>query len=388
MKKITLLFSAILFTTLINGQCNEPSNVHLYNEPWGPYIYVLWDDNGEELWDIEYGEMGFTPTGIPTVEDYNSTYYELYNITDHIYIDFYVRADCGGTTSDWVGPFTFYNHCFDRVWSEFIVEEDFEGDFIPECWTETGQGAPDTGVGIFGDSAWEQCNFANNSSNTLAAKVNISGTDTNEWLLLPPMRGIEGCKDPEMDLLLEFDIALTESNTNIPTSLGSDDEVKLVISPDLGITWFTIHTWDKDSNILSTGEYFSHIYFDYTDGFGLKETTFLVAIWASSGSIDDTENVDFFIDNVYALPPATGTVIDLKSKGFSFYPNPSNNTINLNAKEKINWVIFYNQLGQEVKKASIDSINSQLDISDLPNAIYFMKVQIGNTVGTVSVIKE
>ncbi len=88
------------------------------------------------------------------------------------------------------------------------------------------------------------------------------------------------------------------------------------------------------------------------------------------------------------MPPVTGTVIDLKSKGFSFYPNPSNNTINLNAKEKINWVIFYNQLGQEVKKASIDSINSQLDISDLPNAIYFMKVQIGNTVGTVSVIKE
>lgn len=391
MKRITLLFSSILLTVYTNAQCNEPTNVELFQEPWGSEVFIHWDENGEDLWDFEYGESGFAPTGIPIIEDLSSSYFNVvYNIAEtEIYIDFYVRADCGATTSDWVGPFTFYNHCFERVWGEFYVEEAFEDGFIPPCWTETSQGSPDTGVGLFGNSNWIQSDFSNDTSNSFAAKVNISGANVNEWLILPPMRGIEGLNyDPYHDLHMDFTIALTQENSTLASNLGSDDIVKLLISPDLGITWFTIMTWDKDSTISNTGETISIIYYDYTDGFGLKEQVFLVAFWASSGTVNDTENVDFFVDDVYAVPPATGSVVDLSSKGFSYYPNPSENTINITAKETIDQVAIFNNLGQKLKQVAINALSNQLDISDLQNGIYYMQVHIGNTLGVVPVVKN
>ncbi len=387
MKKITLFISAILFTIFINGQCNEPTNVHINND--FDSIGIIWDANGASYWDIEYGEAGFTPTGTPTEEDLSYPKFDLmYNpIETGIYVDFYVRADCGGTTSDWVGPFTFYNHCFDRVWSEFLVEEDFEGEFIPECWTETSQGAPDTGVGLFGNSAWLQSDFANDSSNSLGAKVNISGTDVNEWLVLPPMRGLMGCRD-DWHLIINISIALTEANSINPANLGSDDVIKLVISPDLGETWFVIHMWDTNTTISNTGEYFDVFYENYTHGFDLFEGIFLVAFWVNSGTVDDSENIDFFIDNLFAEPPFSGSITDLKSKGFTYYPNPSKNILYLTAKETINKVTIYNSLGQEVQQNTINSLSDQLDISDLPNGVYYMRVSIGHTIGVVSVLKD
>lgn len=59
------------------------------------------------LFDIELGAFGFTPTGIPTVNDVSNpyTYTGLQSNTQYTY---YVRQDCGGLgTSSWNGPFTF-----------------------------------------------------------------------------------------------------------------------------------------------------------------------------------------------------------------------------------------------------------------------------------------
>ena len=302
-------------------------------------------------------------------------------------IDFYVRADCGTETSDWVGPFTFYNYCFESLYN-FGIYEEFDNSFIPNCWSESSQGNPNTGIETIGTSNWVQGDFANDPANTLAAKVSISGTNTNEWLILPPMKGIFGCKTDGNKLLLKFDIALTQSSSTNAATLGTDDMVQLVISPDFGDTWHPIMTWDSNSTISNTGEHIYLAYNNYSNGFDLYEKIFLVALWASSGSLDDGISVDFFIDNMDAFPPYTGAVGDLASKGFSFYPNPSNGKIYLNAKETINQVVIYNGLGEEVKQITKDSLNSQLDISDLPKGVYFMRVSIGNTTGVVSVIKE
>lgn len=369
MKKITLLISAIFLSGLINGQCNEPSNIQLSN---AGYYNIFWNANGESFWDIEYNEQGFTPTGIPTIDDLSSSWLDLVDIPNSMYYDLYIRADCGSATSDWVGPFTFYNYC-----TEFCVDESFESNILPQCWAESSEGSPTTGLGIINTSLWEVDTFANSYTNS--AKININGNEINEWLIMPLVMG----GTPDIFLFIEFDVALTENASTLSSFLGSDDEVALVYSNDLGDTWSTIYTWDSNSTISNTGE--TKTIITYIDG--IDTYKFLLAFWASSGINIDDENVDFFIDNVEACF-TIGINETLIEKGFSFYPNPSNNTINLNAKEKINSVIFYNQLGQEVKKANIDTINSQLDISDLPNAIYFMKVQIGNTVGVVSVIKE
>lgn len=385
-KKITLLIGAILLTVYTNGQCNEPTNVHILNE-WAE-LYILWDANGEDTWDIEYGETGFTPTGIPTNDDLINNYFVLYGVQPvSSYIDFYVRTDCGTEQSAWVGPFTFYNYCTEFIDQSYEVgiSESFENGFLPYCWTEANQGTPNTGISEIGESTWEPSSFSNNPSNSLGAKINITGTDKNEWLILPAMQGVAWLKDVQYEyFLLNFDLALTQHNTTDAAILGSDDQVQLVLSTDLGQTWTNLKTWDSNSTISNTGEYVNIEY----ENWALYEQIFLVGFWASSGTVNDSENIDFFIDNLFALSPVTGEVGDLSSKGFSYYPNPSENTIQLSAKELINQVAIYNNLGQMLKEIPINALNKQIAISNLPSGIYFMQVTIGDTIGVVSVVKK
>ena len=70
---------------------------------------LSWTENGTATeWEIEYGEVPYTPTGVANVLGVTSNPYELPALsaeTDYVY---YVRAICGiGDESDWVGPFAF-----------------------------------------------------------------------------------------------------------------------------------------------------------------------------------------------------------------------------------------------------------------------------------------
>ena len=62
-------------------------------------------------WDIEWGVSGFSPTGTPTINNTTSNPHSLTGLTASTSYDFYVRADCGGSTSSWVGPLTFVTSC-------------------------------------------------------------------------------------------------------------------------------------------------------------------------------------------------------------------------------------------------------------------------------------
>ena len=65
-----------------------------------------WTENGTATtWDIEWGATGFTQ-GAGTI-DTSSNPKTLSGLTANTSYDFYVRADCGGSTSAWVGPYTF-----------------------------------------------------------------------------------------------------------------------------------------------------------------------------------------------------------------------------------------------------------------------------------------
>lgn len=374
MKKITLLFSGFLFSLYINAQCNEPTDIRIADDI---YVFMLeWDSNGENLWDIEYGESDFSPTGVPTIEDLSSPNYDLNSVPQSILYDVYVRADCTASTSNWVGPFTFYNYC-----TSSGVSEEFHNAFIPICWEQANQGSPDTEPFGFEQGNWEQSNFANGSSN-LSAKIHVHGTGVNDWLISPRMEIIFPVKKNEHWINYQCSIALTQHNSPDVAFLGPDDQIQLVYSVDYGKTWQNLQTWDSSSIISNTGETISNYTTVYTDSFWL-----LIAFWVSSGSVHDVEDIDFFIDNV-SFQYFAGTVVDLSSKGFSFYPNPTEEIVNLSAKEPINDVVIYNSLGQEVKRVLIDNLNHQLDISELPEAVYYMYVRIGDTIGVVPVVKN
>jgi len=95
--------------------------------------------------------------------------------------------------------------------------------------------------------------------------------------------------------------------------------------------------------------------------------------------LDDAEQRDSYIDVL--------SVQDLQAKGFSAYPNPVKNVLNLQANEAISSAVVYNVLGQEVYNANINALNATIDMSSFASGAYFVKVNVGGTEGVVKVLK-
>ena len=93
-----------------------------------------------------------------------------------------------------------------------------------------------------------------------------------------------------------------------------------------------------------------------------------------------------YLDDIVFSDTNVGTQ-DFATKGFSVYPNPVNNVMNLQANENISKVAIYNVLGQEVYSAKINAMTSSVDMSSMASGAYFVKVNINGTEGTVKVIK-
>lgn len=143
-----------------------------------------------------------------------------------------------------------------------------------------------------------------------------------------------------------------------------------------GASAATWELWIDGANVIPAGT-------DYSDGAGtFAQTLGAIDLYAISAGnemyIDDVE----YINDYYVL----GTE-DFDAKGFSAYPNPVNNVLNLSAKEAISSVAIYNVLGQEVYSANVNALNTTVDTSSFTSGAYFVKVNVGGTEGTVKILK-
>ena len=70
---------------------------------------LAWTENGTATtWNIEYGAVGFTPSGGTTITGTTTNPHSLTGLTANTSYDFYVQSDCGsGDLSAWVGPYSF-----------------------------------------------------------------------------------------------------------------------------------------------------------------------------------------------------------------------------------------------------------------------------------------
>jgi hypothetical protein len=152
-------------------------------------------------------------------------------------------------------------------------------------------------------------------------------------------------------------------------------EVHLNVNIDFGISLASCSLDIDGNNVLPVGT-------PFTDSVGTIPTA-LGGIDFFSISADNIYWVDSF---EFVDENAVGTQ-DFASKGFSVYPNPVNNILNLQAKESISNVAIYNVLGQEVYNAKVNAMTSQVDMSQMASGAYFVKVNINGTEGTIKVIK-
>lgn len=75
-------------------------------------------------------------------------------------------------------------------------------------------------------------------------------------------------------------------------------------------------------------------------------------------------------------------------EGFSFYPNPVQDVINIQSGQTVDQVALYNIAGQKVLDQKINATNAQLSVGDLSKGVYLMTATSGNVRSTYKVIKK
>ena len=78
------------------------------------------------------------------------------------------------------------------------------------------------------------------------------------------------------------------------------------------------------------------------------------------------------------------------TKSIKMYPNPTKDKITLesNAISKNTFIVIFDANGQKIVEQQITDFKTQIDISNLPIGIYFIRFHNGETFEVVKIIKE
>ena len=79
---------------------------------------------------------------------------------------------------------------------------------------------------------------------------------------------------------------------------------------------------------------------------------------------------------------------DITKTSIRVYPNPVVDYVNINHSAKIDSVEIYNVAGQKVSSESWNAVSGTMDMRNLTPGMYIIKLNAGNTVQSVKVIKK
>jgi hypothetical protein len=133
-----------------------------------------WTSSGTS-WDIEYGLLGFTPTGNPSPGLAGVTNpYTLTGLTSNTTYAYYVRANCPGSlTSYWAGPLVFKTMC-DPANLPFL--ENFDSYTVPDVGCGAVVDANSDGVKWVSSTGTTQ-----SSPNKLSIGYSAVGVPMDDW---------------------------------------------------------------------------------------------------------------------------------------------------------------------------------------------------------------
>lgn len=105
------------------------------------------------------------------------------------------------------------------------------------------------------------------------------------------------------------------------------------------------------------------------------------------GITNNNKNNSWY-DNLYFYKGQPASVENNELLGFSMFPNPATNRLNISAKETIQNADVFNVLGKKVMSLNINKTTESIDISNLSSGIYLVKYNSNGKVGTAKFIKE
>ena len=345
-----------------------------------------WTEAGTATsWDIEIVDItaGGTFTGTPTATGVANPYTVTGLLPQNDYA-FYVRADCGGgDLSSFSGPSNFRTLCVPIT--SYPSTTDFTNNPPTVCWDEAANGEVVAGPTGLGASDWRQ-NRAYQDINANVVNSNainlFLGNADREWLISPIYTIPSGTPHA-----LKVQVAVTNyifsGTTTTGDTMGSDDEVQLLMTTDNGATWTMLTTWNVGNQPSVNGT-------DYLADLTAVTGDVQFALWASDGVTNDPEDYDFHVGafTVDLLSVLSTEEFEANNLDFSYYPNPVSNELTINAATKVSSVSVINVLGQTVYNAKPNTKKVLVNMSELKAGYYFVQVVSGDSSKTIKVIKN
>jgi hypothetical protein len=155
------------------------------------------------------------------------------------------------------------------------------GTVFPGWIEQTGSPTP-TGT----TSAWTNSTAAQTTSlGSATSRINFFTNFKRDWMISPPI-------NPEAGMVLKFKVAVTNSGTAAIDSMGSDDTLKVMVSTDCGSTWRSVKNYSRSSNL-------GNLLSQQTVPLGAYAgQNIRIGFLAHEGTIDNTNDYDFHIDDV------------------------------------------------------------------------------------------
>ncbi|WP_462281148.1 T9SS type A sorting domain-containing protein, partial [Salinivirga cyanobacteriivorans] len=118
----------------------------------------------------------------------------------------------------------------------------------------------------------------------------------------------------------------------------------------------------------------------------------------ASGFLNPANNSDGEAFGLYVALPSGGQLVALSAVGIfdnpqstislNVYPNPTSDRLNIASDSSIEKVEIFNAQGQIVIQRAANADKLSLNISDLTEGTYFVRVQSNNNVGVERIIKQ
>lgn len=296
---------------------------------------------------------GVTTVNLTSLMD-SSTYYV------------WVRSVCSSSDiSSWSLSSTFITPCVPV--STFPWSENFDSlttvgaSIIPNCWST-----------VTGTSPWTSGNAASTSFNLPKSAPNymrIAYSNTIASALWTPGFSMT----PGQTYTLSF-----YYNTNGTTSSYIGFTGNILVNSSASATGAT----DLGTFITSTQG--TTVYTQYTVTYTpLTAGTYYFALNVSSTGAPWYLGIDDVSVTSAALSNAS-----FNDAGFTYFPNPVKDVLNISYTQNISKVAIYNIIGQEVIAKAINNNQSQIDMSGLSKGTYLVRVTADGATKTMKVIKE
>ena len=268
----------------------------------------------------------------------------------------YVRAVCGANdSSTWSQAVVFSTLC-DSAPLPYTI--DFESVTVPNLPLCTSNQNVGTG------NNWETFSNTGNGFTTKVLRYAYnSASAANTWFFTNNVSLVAGT---QYSITYNYGNNSTTFTENLKVGYGtsaSDVAMTTTLADHPGIIGGTIQSNTVPFTPTTSGTYV----------FGFN-------------AYSDADKFYLYVDNI-VIQEVLGSV-DFNNNKFTVYPNPVKDNLNIRYNENISNVSVFNMLGQQVITKNINATEGKVDMSILASGTYLVKVNSGDKVETIKVIKE